>query len=129
MDNFDEMIFDDDEFLDDVSEIQPNDDNTDELKSETHQERQIDDLTNEVLRLKGISDPSKIKFEDESGAIIERSWDTLSREEQLNILYQQESIEDELTNEEIDLLITTILSDENKKLIKDVKEVNEVIWK
>lgn len=31
--------------------------------------------------------------------------------------------------EEIDLLITTILSDENKKLIKDVKEVNEVIWK
>ena len=104
MDNFDEVIFDDDEFLDDVSEIQPNDDNTDELKSETHQERQIDDLTNEVLRLKGISDPSKIKFEDESGAIIERSWDTLSREEQLNILYQQESIEDELTNEEIDLL-------------------------
>jgi hypothetical protein len=34
-----------------------------------------------VLRIKGISDPSKIKFEDETGAVIERSWDTLTREE------------------------------------------------
>ena len=45
-----------------------------------------DDLTSEVLRLKGIADPSKIKFEDESGAITERSWNNLSKEEQINII-------------------------------------------
>ena len=98
MENFDEVIFDDEEFLDDESEITSQNQNDEPSLDES------DDLTNEVLRLKGISDPSKIKFEDESGAIIERSWDTLSRNEQLNILAQQDNIEDELTDEEIQLL-------------------------
>lgn len=98
MENFDEVIFDDEEFLDDESEITSQNQNDEPSLEES------DDLTNEVLRLKGISDPSKIKFEDESGAVIERSWDTLSRNEQLNILAQQDNIEDELTDEEIQLL-------------------------
>lgn len=63
-----------------------------------------DDFTREVLRLKGISDPSKIKFEDQSGAIIERAWDDLSEQEQLNILANTEDPERDLEDDEIDLI-------------------------
>lgn len=102
MEDFEEeVIFDDDEFLDDVesSEEPQNDDN--------HSEEQINeepDLTTDVLKLRGIDDPSKIKFEDETGAVIERSWDSLTRNEQLNILTDNGSIEDELYEDEIELL-------------------------
>lgn len=101
MENFDDVIFDDDEFLDDVQEPQNNADNND-----PHYDSVEDDLTNEVLRLKGISDPNKIKFEEESGAVIERSWDSLSRDEQINILVGNESSPEEydLDDQEIELL-------------------------
>lgn len=106
MENFDEAIFDDDEFLDDDFEPQNTGDNND--PDEGSQEPPInepeDDLTSEVLRLKGITDPNKIKFEDETGAIIERSWDNLSRAEQLNILAGQENEEPDLADDEIELL-------------------------
>lgn len=106
MENFDEAIFDDDEFLDDDFEPQNTGDNND--PDEGSQEPPInepeDDLTSEVLRLKGIADPNKIKFEDETGAIIERSWDNLSRAEQLNILAGQENEEPDLADDEIELL-------------------------
>lgn len=94
MDN--ELIFDDDDF------------GFEEPTQEPSQEPQVDqpeeDLTTEVLRLKGINDPSKIKFEDESGAIVERAWDNLTREEQLNILINSEESNNELDNDEIDLI-------------------------
>ena len=101
MNDFDEVIFDD-EFEetddDDIIQAKP-DEKPDEQPSNE------DDLTSEVLRLKGITDSSKIKFEDESGAIIERSWDTLSREEQLNILVgESEQETNDLTDDEIELL-------------------------
>lgn len=106
MENFDEAIFDDDEFLDDDFEPQNTGDNND--PDEGNQEPPInepeDDLTSEVLRLKGIADPNKIKFEDETGAIIERSWDNLSRAEQLNILAGQENEKPDLADDEIELL-------------------------
>lgn len=106
MENFDEAIFDDDEFLDDDFEPQNTGDNND--PDEGSQEPPInepeDDLTSEVLRLKGIADPNKIKFEDETGAIIERSWDNLSRAEQLNILAGQENEEPDLADDEIEFL-------------------------
>ena len=106
MENFDEAIFDDDEFLDDDFEPQNTGDNND--TNEEGQEPSInepeDDLTSDVLRLKGIADPNKIKFEDETGAIIERSWDNLSRAEQLNILAGQENEEPDLADDEIELL-------------------------
>jgi hypothetical protein len=54
--------------------------------------------------LKGIADPNKIKFEDETGAIIERSWDNLTRAEQLNILASQEEQDLGLYDDEIELL-------------------------
>ena len=44
------------------------------------------DLTKELLTRQGISDMNKIKFEDESGAVVEKAWDTLSNNEKLMIL-------------------------------------------
>ena len=106
MTEFEEPIFDDDDEFGEYSEPQNNGDNQD--LDQGNQEPPIsepeDDLTSEVLRLKGITDPSKIKFEDETGAVIERSWDTLTREEQLNILVSQEESEPDLADEEIELL-------------------------
>ena len=60
-----------------------------------------DDFTLQVLRLKGITDPSKIKFEDESGAIVERDWNDLSDNERLTILAGTEDPERDLEEEEI----------------------------
>lgn len=104
--NFDEMIFDDDEFMENDLEPQNNGDNQnpDEGNQEPPINEPEDDLTSEVLRLKGIADPEKIKFEDETGAIIERSWNTLSRAEQLNILASQENEGPDLADDEIELL-------------------------
>ena len=100
MDNFEDVIFDDDEFLDDDLEPQ----NNEIVDNENHYDSE-DDLTNEVLRLKGISDPDKIKFEDVTGAIIERSWDSLNREEQLNILAgTKEESDYDLDDQEIELI-------------------------
>ena len=103
MENFDdELIFDDDEFLDDEEFDTPSE-VTNTIDDEPAQEE--GDLTSEILRLKGISDPEKIKFEDESGAIIERSWNDLSKEEQINILAGNEPTDDtQLSDDEIDLL-------------------------
>ena len=78
-----------------------------------HQEPQVeepvsDDYLSDFLKTRGIDDASKIKFEDEQGNIEERSWDSLSKEEKLNILNtpveQQEQVSDQLSDEEIQLL-------------------------
>lgn len=98
MENFDELIFDDDEFLDDEELVTP------DTEEPVQEEKIEDDLTSEMLRLRGISNPDKIKFEDENGAVIERSWNTLTREEQLNILSGDEPEETKLSDDEIDLL-------------------------
>lgn len=44
------------------------------------------DLISEFLKDRGIEDSSKLKYEDENGDIIEVDFNSLSREEQLNIL-------------------------------------------
>lgn len=62
------------------------------------------DITEELLSLQGISDINKIKFEDESGAMIEKSWDQLSREEKIMILSHQEDPETSLDSSEIELI-------------------------
>lgn len=100
MNEFDEVIFDEDEFLDEPVEQEES------VQEPTSvQDNEPEDLTHEVLRLKGIADPEKIKFEDETGAVIERPWNALTREEQLNILTSEES-RNELTDDEIQLLNT-----------------------
>ena len=47
---------------------------------------QEDDIIISMLKQIGISDPSKIKFENDEGEIEEVSWDPLSAEEKMNIL-------------------------------------------
>ena len=102
--NFDDTMFDDDEFSE-SSTTQQEDTSSQETSPEQNNE---DDLTSEVLKLKGIDDPDKISFQDDSGAIVTRSWDSLSREEQINILgdvkEQQDQPNNELENDEINLI-------------------------
>lgn len=103
MENFDEVIFDDDDEFGNHTEPQNGGNNDD--PSDLEPTNTEDDLISEVLRLKGISDPDKIKFEDATGVIVERLWDSLSREEQLNILVGQEPQEEnDLADDEIELL-------------------------
>lgn len=104
--NFDDTMFDDDEFSE-SSTTQKEDTSSQETPPEGDNE---DDLTTEVLKLKGIEDPNKISFQDDSGAIVTRSWDSLSREEQINILggvkEQQDQPDNELNEDEMHLINT-----------------------
>lgn len=102
--NFDDTMFEVDEF--DETPTQENQEPDPKPEKEGNQETdppsegdQEDDLTTEVLKLRGISNPNKIKFQDESGAITERSWDSLTKEEQINILADQR--EDQGTNNDL----------------------------
>lgn len=52
----------------------------------TQEPIQEDDVITSMLKQIGISDPSKIKFENDEGEIEEVSWDSLSLEEKMNIL-------------------------------------------
>ena len=72
--------------------------------------QQENDYMSDFLKSRGIEDSSKIKFENEEGNIEERDWNSLSKEEKLNILntpLQTEEPEDNgLSDEEIQLLNT-----------------------
>lgn len=61
-------------------------------------------LEKELLSLQGISDMNKIKFEDESGAVIEKAWSSLSNNEKLMILSHQEDPDTSLDSAEIELI-------------------------
>ena len=120
MDNFDDAMYEEDEFAEET--VNPSQSSSDPPQSgdnqppvseppsqPNQQANQEDDITAEVLRLKGINDPNKIKFEDTSGAVIERAWDSLSRDEQIRILgdVKEEApadIHDQLDDSEIDLI-------------------------
>lgn len=102
--NFDDTMFEVDEF--DETPTPEKQEPDPKPEKESNQETtppsegdQEDDLTTEVLKLRGISNPDKIKFEDESGAVTERSWDSLTKEEQINILADQR--EDQETNNDL----------------------------
>lgn len=110
--NFDDTMFEVDEF--DETPTQEKQEPDPKPEKEGNQETtppsegdQEDDLTTEVLKLRGISNPNKIKFEDESGAITERSWDSLTKEEQINILADQrehQETNNDLAEDETDLI-------------------------
>lgn len=112
--NFDDTMFEVDEFDETPTpsnlETDPKPEKTDNQENDStppSEGDQEDDLTTEVLRLRGISNPDKIKFEDESGAVTERSWDSLTKEEQINILADQrehQETNNELAEDEIDLI-------------------------
>lgn len=80
-------------------------DNSDEPTDEPSSDDQNEfDLTRELLTRQGIIDINKIKFQDESGAVVERSWDSLSNDEKIMILSHQEDPETSLDDEEIKLI-------------------------
>ncbi len=112
--NFDDSMFDVDEFdetpTQEKQEPDPKPEKTGNQETDStppSEGDQEDDLTTEVLRLRGISNPDKIKFEDESGAVTERSWDSLTKEEQINILADQrehQETNNDLAEDEVDLI-------------------------
>lgn len=112
--NFDDSMFDVDEFdetpTQEKQEPDPKPEKTGNQETDStppNEGDQEDDLTTEVLKLRGISNPDKIKFEDESGAVTERSWDSLTKEEQINILADQrehQETNNDLAEDEVDLI-------------------------
>ena len=98
--------------LDDLDDIQDmTQDSPEHIESESQEEPQEPadpqddfDLTKELLTRQGISDMNKIKFEDESGAIVEKAWDTLSNNEKVMILSNQEDPDTSLDAAEIELI-------------------------
>ena len=107
---FDEKFYEEDEFAEGPSGSSDGDNGGTQNEppqggGEPSNANQEDDFTTEVLKIRGISDPSKIKFEDQTGAVVERSWDELSREEQLNIIVgDQNAEENEISDDEAALL-------------------------
>lgn len=101
MSNFDDDMFNEDEYADDTRD-------STQQQEEENQEDAPKDLTTELLKIRGIEDSSKIKFEDETGATIERAWDDLSDNEKLNILAGESSPEvdedQQLDEDEIQLI-------------------------
>lgn len=108
--NFDDTMFEVDEFDETPTPEKPEPDPKPEKEEGSDPPSggdEEDDLTTEVLRLRGISNPDKIKFEDESGAVTERSWDSLTKEEQINILADQrehQETNNDLAEDEIELI-------------------------
>ena len=108
-DQFDEKLYEEDEFAEEPSgstdvnggtQLEPSHEG-----GEPSNANNGDDFTAEVLKIRGINDPSKIKFEDITGAVVERSWDDLSKEEQLNIIVgDQNAEENELSDDEVALV-------------------------
>lgn len=75
-----------------------------EPEEENQEQNEEEDALTAFLKTKGISDKSKIKFENEKGETEELSWDSLSKEEQLNILKDNADPERDLDDAEIDLI-------------------------
>lgn len=86
---------------DDTFEEEP----VEEYEDEPEQnEEETEDLIMRMLTSRGISDPSKIKFESETGEIEEIDWNNLTVDEQFNILNHQDAPEEGLDDDEIDLI-------------------------
>lgn len=107
---FEDVDIDYDSLDDDISNDTVQDDdpsfNTYEGQDgdDDHNDDNHDDYITSALKAKGISDPNNIKFEDEDGTIISRSWDDLSNDERANILGSSESIHSFLNPDEIALI-------------------------
>ena len=110
MADFDEKLYEEDEFAEGPDNGSSGDNGSTQNEppaggGEPSNSNNTDDFTTEVLKIRGINDPSKIKFEDVTGAVIERSWDDLSKEEQLNIIVgDQNAEENEISDDEAALI-------------------------
>ena len=111
MADFDEKFYEEDEFAEATGGDEGGTHDDNQPDGETGGEpggSTQEDFTTEVLRLRGITDPEKIQFEDENGAIIERSWDQLTRNEQLNIIVGDQHPEEEVMSDDEKMLLRAI---------------------
>lgn len=93
--------------LDDLHEDEESNGGQEEgLQEPEPQYTQQGDIIDDLLKDRGITDRSKIKFESEDGNIEERSWDDLSSDEKRHILNQNPDIdpERELDDDEIQMI-------------------------
>jgi len=76
-----------------------------ENEDEDEQDDSNESALTRYLKTMGISDPERIKFENEKGDIEEVNWDSLSEDEKFNILStEQDNSELDLDDAEIDLI-------------------------
>ena len=81
------------------------DNNTEEKTDDDFQNGEEEDIISYLLKEKGIKDPSQIKFEGENGELETRDWNSLSLEEQYNILNTPHDTSDtDLDDQEIQLI-------------------------
>ena len=116
---------DPDDDLDNQETPQDNADDDDFDNSDEDEDE--DNFIFQVLNLKGIKDPSKIKFEDESGAIIERDWKDLTDNEKLSIFTLEEDTDTDLEEEEISFI--NMLRENNLTPSKYIELLQEEISK
>ena len=120
-------LFDDDYGYE--PELEVNDQSEDTYNDEqTEPQHTEEDLIGDLLKRQGISDPSKIKFEENDGIIKERDWDELSYNEQLNILMGDGSYnpETDLDDDEIDIINSIRSSNLSPKEYMDAVRNNAV---
>lgn len=88
------------------------DEEFDELENQTEPQNQEDsqteddDFVSQLLRSRGIDDKTKIKFENEDGEIEEVNWDSLSSQDQFNLIQSSEAKVEEpnISDDEIELI-------------------------
>lgn len=87
--------------------VQPNQQEEDPFEDNVNndQSKQTGDFVSELLKSRGISDPSKVLYENEDGEVEEVDWNSLSIEDQLNIINtSSRQAEDGLDESEIQLI-------------------------
>lgn len=89
----------------DLENVYEDDDDVKQQITEESQQEESD-IISDLLKDRGIEDKNKIKFEDDSGNVVERSWDSLTIEEQKNILNQDPDSDPEknLDEQEIEMI-------------------------
>lgn len=99
-----------------------------DINDSTGSDQESDDFTDKFLARIGIPDKNAIPWQDKSGAMFTRSWDSLSEEEQLNVLSSANTDpETDLDDDEIQLINTIRNSGMNptaymQKYAQDIKD-------
>ena len=73
------------------TEEKTEEEHNEEQPEEKHEDAAEEDVLTSYLKSYGIQDPSKIQFENEEGGVDEVDWNTLSKEDQLNMLKELSS--------------------------------------
>lgn len=109
-DFIDELMDDDENEGQQLEETQNSDDVIDDHQQEDNSYNEVgddDSFISDLLRSRGIEDLSKIKFENDEGEIEEVDWNTLSKEDKLNIFNSSAQNPDtDLDEDEIQLINT-----------------------